>query len=62
MGHPVDSFVFKVQFLRAMAPVMAPDDLDAFRGICTRATEGTLSVEDLNQLDVLFHKFDTKRT
>lgn len=62
MGHPVDSFVFKVSFLRAVAPEMGPGDLDAFRGICERATGGTLTVEDLNELDRIFHKFDTKRT
>jgi len=39
---------------------MTPTDLETFRGLCDKATEGSLSEGDVEALRVLYSKFEYK--
>lgn len=47
----------RVAFLRTVAKLMLPSDLDLFQGICDRLNYGAATTHDLRKLKELEEKF-----
>jgi hypothetical protein len=48
---------FRVSFLRTVAKLMLPSDLDVFEGICGRLNYGNATLDDIKKLEALENKF-----
>jgi hypothetical protein len=58
MTSELNNLLFKVKYLKALIPVMSPDDQTAFT-LCTLALiRGNLTMEQLKTINDLYDKFE----
>lgn len=54
------SVIFKIKFLQCMLPVMLEPDIARLEKLAKSFLVGTVTVDEIRELDTLFNKFERK--